>query len=120
MRTITVNAIVELNLPDVLDVYEYSVDIFGEKRRGVKISMMLELNDVKIIIPPVVPVGGIGRLSPNANEGGQVLTIKKLFLRGLHGDMLPVQDVVIGDIFFLTVQESTDKPLMVEAQEQSK
>ena len=116
MRTVVVNALVEITLPDVLDADGIETSLFT-RRAGVKIGLHLELNDVVVRIPALTSPGEIGQLRTLTREGGQVITIKRLVLRQIQGDMLPAladgADADGKNVVFFTV-EKADEPVVVE------
>jgi len=113
MRTITTKALVEINLPDMMEAFDLETELDTLVTYGsVKIALFLDLDDVVLKVPPVATVGGIGQSRMGSNEGGRVITIKKLRLRSIQGDMLPTYSDDGKTMTFFTV-DKTDDPIVV-------
>ena len=91
------------------------MDAYGDTSRGLKIATNIEISDFMIRLRPEQSLAEIGQLIPPNNEGGKVLTIKKLRLANLRGYILPVFDAEAGKIVFFTISEAIAKPIVVEA-----
>jgi hypothetical protein len=90
VRTLTTQAQVKITLPDVIDALEvHREDIFS-RRPSVTIDLHLELNDVVISMYGAPQMGTI--------------TIPRLVIKQISGQMLPVMD---GDtmVVFKVAQE---------------
>lgn len=80
------NCTVELEIPDELALMESHFD--GLRTAKIKLTATEYVNDVKVRIPPMV--GEIGRIARTGE--GQLLTIKKVRIRHILGDIIPFLD----------------------------
>lgn len=106
-KTIITGATVEIELPSPLDAMEFEQSLFAGR---VKIGLIAELKNVVIRFPEV---SGIGELHTIDHENGKTITIKRLRLRAMAGDILPEigED---GTIALFTVGDDADTPIVAK------
>jgi hypothetical protein len=93
MRTIVVDAKVQIQLPDVLDPIEYSEELYIKKPR-VRMKLHLKVDNLVVREPR-----------------GRTITLRQVILDRIEGIILPV---VEGDMVVMFKVDEPDEPIRVE------